>query len=273
VEDVHVRSGSVTGNDHVGGVVASLGIYVEAAATPKTVSRCSNAANISGHFSVGGVVGDAPAYAGGTPTIISCYNTGNITGTTAVGGVVGYLSTSSLIACYNTGDVTGSVGASQGVGGVAGINNYGDVIACYNTGTVSGKGEYEEPGDLAIAGVGGVVGCKWGGSVTACYNTGEVIRSSGPGTNVASVVGMGGGDLTSSANYWKSGTAANGGLGGGEPDTTIPFSGTAWPSAGSGSGQNAEWGAGDGSGSGKYWKALGGWNGGSPVYPKLWYEP
>ncbi|MDR1863971.1 MAG: hypothetical protein LBR08_00175 [Bacteroidales bacterium] len=46
------------------------------------------------------------------------------------------------------------------------------------------------------------------------------------------------------------------------------FSASAWPTIGA----NAEWGIGDGSGSGKWWKSLGNWNGGNPVYPKLWFE-
>jgi hypothetical protein len=46
------------------------------------------------------------------------------------------------------------------------------------------------------------------------------------------------------------------------------FSNDAWPILAA----HQQWGTGDGSGDGKYWKTLGNWNNGNPVYPKLWYE-
>jgi hypothetical protein len=288
VEDVHVRSGSVTGHNCVAGVVASLGIGDERdTASPKTVSLCSNAAVISGTSSVGGVVGMVPAYAGGGypvlgAKIISCYNTGNVTGTTlAAGGVVGYLSTAETIACYNTGNVTGL----QGVGGVVGISNYTAVIACYNKGSVSGQGTRGGNGDANGAGVGGVVGCLWAGwtnnSLTACYNTGSVTITGGDTRFAGGVVGF----STAAAsyiynNYWfdVSGDHATYGIGedpvgsddiGPSSVNATPFSGTAWPTTGT----HTQWGIGNGSGNGKYWKSLGGWDSVNPIYPRLWYEP
>jgi hypothetical protein len=229
VENVHVRSGNVTGGDWVSGV--------------------------AGHLKGGAVVRDSS-------------NAASISGITGVGGVAGrtdYYPQVSIIACFNTGNVAGT----YGVGGVVGVLNYDAVIACYNTGAVSGTSDIA-PGDSQLYGVGGIVGCMWTvlglGQLTACYNAGSVTSSNGD-DHVGSIAGRGTIPATA-ANYWKSGTAVKG-IGIADTDTPIQFSGTAWPSAG----ENAEWGTGDGSGSGKYWKTLGGWNGGSPVYPKLWYEP
>jgi hypothetical protein len=75
------------------------------------------------------------------------------------------------------------------------------------------------------------------------------------------------------ANYWfnVADDAASYGIGNSATNTNAtPFSDTSWPTTGT----YLQWGIGasDGSGDGNYWKDLGGWNGGNPVYPKLWYE-
>jgi hypothetical protein len=280
VENVHVRSGSVTGQDRVGGVVGLIGKPNDSGnSESKTVRRCSNAADISGHASVGGVVGNIAIRAGDGADgrggqIISCYNTGTITGDVyGVGGVVGYLTTADAIACYNTGDVEGLTG----VGGVAGINNWAIVIACYNRGSVSGKGGKDA--DAYIAGVGGVVGCFWigWGQITACYNTGAVkIKLNGDPKYFGGVLGYSDGSTSIQANYWLdvSGDDVEYGVGS-ETDTpsntgATPFSDSDWPTPGT----HTQWGIGasDGSGDGTYWKSLGSWNGENSIYPKLWFE-
>jgi hypothetical protein len=259
VENVHVRSGSVTGTANVGGVAGAL-------QTASSVVRlCSNAAEINGKGAhVGGVVGGCW---GGE--VNACYNLGTVTVTETglyTGGVVGALIMGRTIACYNKGEVIGH----YAVGGIVGVNNYGIIIACYNTGSVSG----DDGSDGPNAGVGGVVGCMWTGTgaLKACYNTGNVITNDVTDTYIGSVAGTGAVSLDS-ANYWKSGTAPKG-IGGIDLDTSILFSDSAWPDAGTDAGQNPEWGIGasDGSGDGTYWKTLGSWNGGDPIYPKLWYE-
>jgi hypothetical protein len=268
VENVHVSSGSVTGNVSVAGLV---GMTVDKGDSHVgTVRLCSNAATITGTGGLGGSV------AFNTGVIEGCYNTGAIVASTViangnwnVGGIAGTLSyygtnnigpKGRVYASYNTGAVTGS----YCVGGIVGVSNFGVVIACYNTGTISGN----DGKSGSYAGVGGVVGCFWPGTgqITACYNIGSIIALNNTNIYVGAVVGYVSGSGVN-ANYWKSGTAAKG-IGTGT-DTTILFSGTAWPTTG----ENSQWGTGDGSGNGKYWKSLGGWNGGSPVYPRLWYEP
>jgi hypothetical protein len=276
VENVHVRSGSVTGKMHVAGVVGSLGEM--GGGDAKTVRLCSNNAVITGDELVGGVVGGC--WAG---EIYACYNTGSITGTGMIGAEVGCVAgrlcnTARIAACYNTGAVTGQ----YEVGGVVGYHVGHTVIACYNTGTVSGVGgRFSDP---IPGGVGGIVGCmRDGAGLTACYNTGSVEITSGDVVFAGGVLGVGIGSLSIHANYWFNVSGDNADYGIGEdPDSdddigssdtdAAPFSGTAWPSAGTDPGQNLEWGTGNGSASGNYWKSLGGWNDGNPIYPRLWYE-
>jgi hypothetical protein len=70
--------------------------------------------------------------------------------------------------------------------------------------------------------------------------------------------------------YWTKSAESNTAVNGvGEPASNteiLLFGGSNWPT------NTAQWGTGDGSGDNKYWKSLGGWNGGNPVYPKLYFE-
>jgi hypothetical protein len=111
-------------------------------------------------------------------------------------------------------------------------------------------------------------------SIIACYNTGSVSGSS----NVGGVYGSSSvsshyysSSFSITACYWQDITGDNADYGIGKPASnisTIIFALGAWPITGT----HQQWGTGDGSGNGKYWKALGGWNGGNPVYPTLWFE-
>jgi hypothetical protein len=143
--------------------------------------------------------------------------------------------------------ISGDVKGGNYVGGVAGYNYGGTITACYNTGTVSGTSD-----------VGGVVGVNEG-AITACYNTGTV---NGITSNVGGVAGYNlNGTIT--ACYWAG--MVYGGIGSGTGSATaFTGSGGGWPAPST----HDAW---------KlypegYWQSLGGWNGGSPVYPKLWFE-
>ena len=148
-------SGSVKGNDYVGGVVGQ---------NSGSVENCHNTGTVTGTYSyVGGVVG----YNSGP--VKNCYNTGNISGKISgesygntSGGVVGWNSSSGSVEnCYNTGAVNISGNISLGTsGGVVGGNG-GTVENCYNTGDISGGVS------------GGVVGVNIS-SVTNCYNIDDV---------------------------------------------------------------------------------------------------
>ena len=163
-------SGSVSGKNHVGGVVGD---------NRGSVENCHNTGTVTGTGDyVGGVVGYNFA------SVENCYNTGSVTSSVgSVGGVVGD-NRGTVENCYNTGSVTSS---GSPVGGVVGYNDSGgSVTNCYNTGTVTGTDDY-------VGGVGGVVGWNISsGNVTNCYNTGAV---SG-GEYVGGVVGYNRGTVT-----------------------------------------------------------------------------
>jgi hypothetical protein len=113
--------------------------------------------------------------------------------------------------------------------------------------------------------VGGVCGYNYNSSsnIRACYNVSSVFGSS----NVGGVCGRGG----STACYWKdiADDDANYGLGSSQSNTGASiFTLLDWPTPVI----NSQWCTGDGSEDGKYWKSLGGWGGGNPIYPKLWFE-
>jgi hypothetical protein len=166
------KSGTVTGKDHVGGVVGTAVV----GALP-TTTGCSNSGTVEGSGeNVGGVAGRNQG------TVIGCSNSGTVEGGgNNVGGVAGISIT--VIASYNIGTVSGS---GDNVGGVVGINSAsstpGTVTASYNTGTVTGSDN-----------VGGVVGNNYHqdtyqGTVTASY------WQSGKGVSVGIGYGSTGGD-------------------------------------------------------------------------------
>lgn len=109
VSGVEVR-GTVTGKQHVAGVVA----YVH---QKSEVSRCANHAAVTGSgTNVGGVTG---FLATATSKVSDCYNTGSVSGTTNVGGVSASNHKDAVMQnVYNIGAVSGkTVGAC--VGGTA----------------------------------------------------------------------------------------------------------------------------------------------------------
>jgi hypothetical protein len=129
--------------------------------------------------------------------------------------------------------------------------------------------------DGDYAGVGGVVGCYWAGSgeLTACYNTGSVTMLANDNVTIdffGAVLGYKDGISPSLQNYWLDVVdAATNGIGNPNSNTyNDKFSAANWPNTGA----HAQWGTGDGSGDNLYWKSLGSWNDGSPIYPKLWFE-
>ena len=210
VKDLTV-SGSVKGDDYVGGVVG----YNDEG----RVENCHNIGSVSGDRYVGGVVGDNRG------TVKNCHNIGAVSGVSTVGGVVGY-NISSVTNCYNTGAVNSS---GNYVGGVVGDNG-GTVKNCYNTGAVNSSGNYVggvvgynyiggsvtnsyNTGAVNSSGnrVGGVVGWNDGGRVENCYNTGAVSGNS----SVGGVVGLNSSSSTVTGCYFLTGTAEKG-IGGGE---------------------------------------------------------
>jgi hypothetical protein len=120
--------------------------------------------------------------------------------------------------------------------------------------------------------IGGVAGHNTiGASITACYNTGAVTS---PGSSKGGVLGgLSSGTITSC--YWLN--LSGGGVSQGSGSTandpqSKPFSSSDWPDFGA-DWVDYEWTSSGDETSGKYWKTLGSWNGGSPVFPKLYWEP
>lgn len=124
------------------------------------------------------------------------------------------------------------------------------VSACYNTGTVTG-GEY----------VGGIAGAPVDpkGEVHYCYNTGTVTNIN---TNNASAIApdYDGNDII---DCYAVQNAA-------DINQEILFGQNSWPTSTVGTAWYADP-SNDGS-ENKYWKSIGGWNGGTPTYPTLWWE-
>jgi hypothetical protein len=220
-------------------------------------------------------------------------------GESAAGGIAGICNTKAeIIACYNTGDVlaringSGALGAGGIVGQTAGSSSQsGSITACYNTGNVSSdSARIAASFKTSIGGISGNTS-RGGVAITASYSKGTVSYTYLGEDNVG-VIYIGGisgsnaynsGDTAQSkypvitACYWKAtneetGIGYNAQTTSSDSDGTVQFSGSAWPSTGGGGGQSSEWGTGGGSGSGQYWKNLGSWNGGSPDYPRLWFE-
>jgi hypothetical protein len=281
-----------TGDDQVG-VAGGIAVQLSGG----SINHCYNSGTISTTSLpgvAGGIVGVAASDADTPPVIQNCYNTGTITGS-VVGGICGELWIDAMIiACYNAGTVTGieeAAGEVTGAGGIAGTlidasDGVPAIIACYNKGVV--RSTVATSSEYAIH-IGGITGNNFSnyGAITASYSVGTLSHTgdtSQPGAvYIGGISGLNGYETddtaTVTACFWATGKGASNGIGAMEevaedesPDPSdegaVAFSGSAWPTAST----HAEWGTGDGSGSGQYWKSLGSWNNGVPVYPKLWFE-
>ncbi|MDR0691929.1 MAG: Ig-like domain-containing protein [Prevotellaceae bacterium] len=211
-----------------------------------TIKNVGVASGTIGAVEIGGFAGGITGYIYTSGTISGCFNNASVASKdNNIGGIAGYCYSTNdtrIIACYNSGSVIGN----QYVGGIVGnLNNAANtVIACYNTGNI---GTIHTSTTL----LGGISGNQ--GTIIASYNTGQITKNDG--TTLTDAIG----GNTKQNCYRKDGSGTG---------VATVFSDTKWPSAT----ENAEWGVGDGSGSGTYWKSLGKWNGGNPVYPKLFFE-
>ena len=140
-----------------------------------SIENCSNYADITGQYGVGGIVGNQ------VYTIYNCTNYGEISGDNCVGGIVGILGTSGttgvndnvIESCVNEGKIIASV---RNLGGIVGFS-YGEVKNSTNNGIVG-----EEKSNAYY--VGGIVGTQKVGNVTNCVNTSSVMAF-----NATSIVG------------------------------------------------------------------------------------
>jgi filamentous hemagglutinin family protein len=148
-------SGSVTGTQNVGGLVANNG-------AAGSITNSGNSATVVGTSNVGGLVGLNNGSLSGTS------NTGSVTGSLSdVGGLVGFNANLTFVTnSFNTGAVSGR----SFVGGLLGYNN-GTAFSDYNTGTVTGVSGTNAPSNN----IGGIAGINDSiGFITDVYNTGAV---------------------------------------------------------------------------------------------------
>ena len=195
----------------------------------------------SNDAAAGGIAGGGDG--GYSTTIENCSFAGQVTCTNGVaGGIIGNGRSVTVRACKNTGTVYGKTKA----GGITAYTWEGvDILHSYNAGKVSSN-QY----------AGGITTTSSQTSLMYCYNIGEITCDNASQT--AAIASSGG---YSQGCYYRVGYALS-------FSDDKQFSGTNWPS-------EATWTlntAGAGSTPNGYWKSLGGWNGGTPEYPKLWWE-
>ncbi|WP_321348696.1 MBG domain-containing protein [Halopseudomonas oceani] len=245
VRDIGLVGGSVSGRDHVGGLVGvNSGIISNAYATGSvegyarigglvgfnqsgTISNVYATGSVKGGDRVGGLAGDNEA-----GTITNAYATGSVESTRLVGGLVGINEAGTISSAYATGSVkgssfivgglvgvnkgtisnayaTGSVEGTSSVGGLVGFNESGTISNAYATGSVKGSDD-----------IGGLAGYNYLATISNAYATGSV-KGSG---NVGGLVGSNkdGGTVTNS--YWNtetSGQASAVGDGSGDGTTSL----------------------------------------------------
>lgn len=161
-------SGTVQGSGSVSGVVAT-------AISAKVVSA-NNSAAVTGKSTVAGIVATLSM----NSTVELSVNKGNIAGNQDVGGVVGKASQVEVKQSGNEGAVTGEDNSMSSVGGVVAVGSNSAVLnQVYNVGTVTGK---------TAIGVGGIAGkFVTDASMTNAFNQGQVVAEGT--TNVGGLVG------------------------------------------------------------------------------------
>ena len=161
IEHISVLSGSVSGNNYVGGIggVMKNGVF----------NCLSNEATVSGNVYVGGIGGEIS----GTVTVNNVSNHGNvvanpdINGESRAGGIAGFASQATFSRCFNDGTVTGrdKVAGIVAYAGSSAIHIYD----CINDGNIT-----------ALTCAGGITGYVNvpNSNVARCYNRGNVTITS-----------------------------------------------------------------------------------------------
>jgi hypothetical protein len=150
VKNCYVESGSVTGQNELGGLVGdndSGGI----------ITNCYFRGEAVGSENVGGLVGQNHG------SIAASYAYADVEGRTAVGGLVGRCAPGEIVNCYARGNVAGQ----WYVGGLVGTNGSGSHNAHDPTGTV--RNCYSASASLKGSQKGGLLGADWGGTVENCF--------------------------------------------------------------------------------------------------------
>ena len=165
------NNGSITGADHVGGVVGYYHAAFSGAGAPKILSCTNTGAIVATGDYVGGVFGRLYAESTNnncTLTVIELKNTGSVTGNMYVGGLIGYGYADYAESKIEASTSSGAVKGLCYVGGLAGKLDYIQILSCSNEGsTVTATGSELVDGDFSIY-VGGYVGR--GLTVKDCVN-------------------------------------------------------------------------------------------------------
>lgn len=162
------RSGSIENciNQNTKVVVAESSAGGIVGQTVGEVKNCTNNGSVTGNGErIGGIVGNA----GPSSIISNCYNTGNVSGAYSIGGIVG-ITFGTIDNCYNTASITGNGGAVGGILGQIGVGTSGVstyIKNCYNLGTISGN-------DFLGGIIGWTSETKALGTIENNYNAGEI---------------------------------------------------------------------------------------------------
>ena len=192
--------------------------------------------------------------------ITNCSFSGSVRGTGAVGGIAAQCN-GKIISCKNTASVSG-----KEAGGIAGQESSAipKIYGCYNEGSIDG----ENAG--GILGKNGGYGCE----IKGCYNIGAIQSSSG-GTFGAITSSTADGSSVMASCYVREKYAAAHATEEtvfGSSDWPTSTNNTVWYADPSNDGTYTAGSGGVPTGDYKFWKSLGSWNGGTPQYPKLWWE-
>ena len=175
----------VSGSYQVGGITGRVPYISDADKTGPTITGCKNYGNITAHVNGEARVGGIAGYVASYLTVSDCENYGDVTGVKFIGGIVGRLN-GIVNNCYNEGYISSNKTNTGGInaGGIAG----------YAAGYAGGKciisnstniGDIEVNGTLQSNDYAGIVGCVDTDGVTIenCHNEGDV------GNNYAISVG------------------------------------------------------------------------------------
>ena len=200
----------------------------------------------------GGICGNITGDGSSAAVLANCSFTGSVEGVSSAGGIVGKMqSVTTITSCKNSGTVKAN-GFAGGISGSMGSSLY--IFGCYNEGaiTAGNAGGISAPGNAKIS------GCYNIGTVTGTGNSGAIALSAASVLEcyVKAKIGTdSGGETVFSDGAWP--TSTNGAVWFAAPDNDGTYT------------KNA---SDEPTGDYKFWKSLGSWNGGTPQYPKLWWE-
>ncbi len=236
-----------------GGIVGYMSGYAI------VIANCYNSGTVRGSRYAGGILGESSfeySWEEGifSLTITCCRNTGNIYSSMCAGGLGGLVTcddSSSRVetlfilvkGCCNTAPVTIEYRNQLPLlGGLFGYTLNTHLIACYNTGILT------TDGPAAKVTTGGLVGLLvFCNAFTSCYRAGDIdeLERGAMIGELSNLEPYG----TEYKDCWTSKYLSEA-----DEKNLSLFGADAWP-------QECE-----------YWRSVGGWNNGNPVYPQLWWE-